>query len=149
MASKAEQKQSALKKDSSVKLTKQKSRVINCKCGITIDNDKPTIQCTVCLSWSHMSCAHLTKRTAAKTSFVYHVCSAIHPNSNTISPSNPLEPIDVTPSKDEASSIPLSLNQLKEVIDSLLRKLLMLYSPQLIFKLSLSIHTYSLLEMSV
>lgn len=54
--------------------TKTTTDVVNCRCGITIEDGYPMVQCIKCAAWEHISCTFSSPDAAAKSAFLCHQC---------------------------------------------------------------------------
>ena len=72
------------------------------------NDDKPMVKCDVCSCWSHLTCVHLTKRTAAKMQFICYVCKAAKSKLT-----DSQSPVPLQESSTEADSLKVAIDQLK------------------------------------
>ena len=54
--------------------TKTSTDVVDCRCGTTVDNGYPMVQCLRCAAWEHISCTFSSPDAAAKSAFFCHRC---------------------------------------------------------------------------
>ena len=54
---------------------------VSCKCGVTFDDHKHMVQCSICKFWSHSSCYNISSQTADSKEYVFHCssCSSCKP----------------------------------------------------------------------